>query len=34
VHWIERPAFVEADWQEKKGYMLDVMFPQVVKHGV
>jgi hypothetical protein len=34
VHWIERPAFVEAEWQEKKGYMLDIMFPQVVKHGV
>jgi hypothetical protein len=32
VHWIERPPFVEAEWQAKKGYLYDTLFGG--DHGV
>jgi hypothetical protein len=32
VHWIERPAFVEADWAARKEYLYDTMFGG--NHGV
>ena len=32
VHWIERPAFVEADWAQRKEYLYDTLFGG--NHGV